>query len=140
MLINHNFKMLDLCWIHSGRAFKTVKWLLINLMPSVSLKSVYNFTSALKKPQNFSFGKFVLSSFIALCSNDVITFLFLCHYTVITVPYINQMHAYLLKICGVIIWQANILIQSCKKQRACITVYFISIRKSFIRYSFWTCL
>jgi len=105
-------------------------------MPSVSLKSIYNFTSALKTPQNFSFGKFVLSSFTALCSNDVIMFLFMCHYTVIIVPYINQQHAYLLKICGVIIWQVNILIESYKKQRACIMVDLFSIRKSFIQYSF----
>lgn len=129
-----------MCWIHSGRALRNVKWLFIDLMPSVSLKSIYDFTSALKKRQNFSFRKFVLSSFTALCSNDVVMFLFMCHYTVIIVPYINQKHAYLLKICGVIIWQVNILIESYKKQRACIMVYFIAIRKPFIQYSFWTCL
>lgn len=95
LIINYrNFKILDLCWIHSGRAFRNVKWLFIDSMPSVSLKSIYNFTSALKKPQNFSFWKFVLSSFTALCWNDVIMFLFMCHYTVIIVPYINQKHAY----------------------------------------------
>lgn len=48
----------------------------------------------------------------------------MCHYTVITVPYINQKHADLLKIRGVIIWKVNILISKYKKQRACIMVIF----------------